>query len=519
MNGQNPCPIEEPLGLLALATYLGRERPDIQIDIYDACVSGKEPEEVVKEVSFGEYDLFCVSLLTPSAPGAFSAAKLIRRLRKREKPVIVFGGPHATALPEECIKQGADICITGEGEKTLSSVVAWYEAGAPKQMLKGISGIASEDEYGNIWKTDNCSPIELDDVSPMSYKKVEKYRYQTDAHITAPGKARSLMFSRGCVHNCSYCCSTFMWKRTLRQLTPYAAVEELERSVQEGYVCFHFYDDDFMVSRLWLRTFAEEIIRRNLAVQYTCLSSCKSFLRVDEDTLKLLKTSGMSLVEIGVESMQPEVLDLIGKNQSVSEVVDVFARADELDINIFPLLLMMAPGETLAGHLRQERLMREIVGRSVYLLESLGGNVGVFLRHGAFYTPYPGTRAWFNKEKQGIVIDNNWSNWTTAKMCFVPNTLLYERPVNVKKDLQINCTDIVVEHMERFLSDDNALSIAEAIGHIGELATGKKTILDISESVYDKYGCMARREAVAFTIMAVLTKAVFQETFISKEDI
>jgi radical SAM superfamily enzyme YgiQ (UPF0313 family) len=516
MNTQNPCPIEEPLGLLSIAAYFNKKSPDMELDILDACVAAKEPEDVVKEAFGRMYDFFCASVITPSAPNAFRAAQLIRRLRSSGRPIIVFGGPHATALPEECLGLGADICIIGEGEEALFRLVVWYEDGARPEKLKEIEGIAFRDKNGNIWKNDKHHYIDIAAVSPVPYNAVSKYRYQTDAHITKPGMARPIMFSRGCSNNCSFCCSAIMWKRTIRRTTPREAIEELERSLENGYECFHIYDDDFLASPEWVRNFAEEIFRRELNIRYTCLSSCKSFLRVDEDTLKLMKMSGMSLVEIGIESLMPRVLSVLRKRQNVSEILEVFSRANKLDVNIFPLLLIMAPEETLGGHLKQEGMMRKIIGCDESLFATLEGNVGIFLRHAGFYTPYPGTYAWVRKDQQGIIIDNDWSNWTTTKMCFVPKTLVLERPINLTNSIQNNVMDKVMEHVMRVPLGD--VAAPDALEYMRQLANGDNTILDISKSLCDRFNGIEIRRALAFTVTSVLAGGIIGDFFVSRFD-
>ena len=88
------------------------------------------------------------------------------------------------------------------------------------------------------------------------------------------------MASRGCANDCPFCCSKLMWNRKLRYRSVQNVVDEIERDYNVYDVKeYHFYDDDFLVNRAFIREFGREILRRGLEIKFCCLSTCKSFLK------------------------------------------------------------------------------------------------------------------------------------------------------------------------------------------------------------------------------------------------
>ncbi len=81
------------------------------------------------------FDVILISGMTPDIP---AMGKTIRKWRKGNKGSVIIGGP-ASSEPERVLKRtGADIAITGEGEKTLSELI---ELGALQGATHGLDGI------------------------------------------------------------------------------------------------------------------------------------------------------------------------------------------------------------------------------------------------------------------------------------------------------------------------------------------------------------------------------------------
>jgi radical SAM superfamily enzyme YgiQ (UPF0313 family) len=88
-----------------------------------------------RKIEVQNYDIILISGMTSDIP---AMRKTIRKWRKENKGSVVIGGP-SSSEPERVLKKiGADIAITGEGEKTLSELI---ELGALHGSTEGLDEV------------------------------------------------------------------------------------------------------------------------------------------------------------------------------------------------------------------------------------------------------------------------------------------------------------------------------------------------------------------------------------------
>lgn len=118
------APIAPPI-LEYLAALSRQADPSIEIQL----ISASATPEAVNSL---ECDLAAISILTPTAvPGYLIADRL------RERGVkVVFGGMHASAMPEEAKGHG-DAVVIGEAESVWPTVLKDFKAGALKPFYQG----------------------------------------------------------------------------------------------------------------------------------------------------------------------------------------------------------------------------------------------------------------------------------------------------------------------------------------------------------------------------------------------
>ncbi|HEY6872942.1 MAG TPA: radical SAM protein [Geobacteraceae bacterium] len=156
------APVAPPI-LEYLAALTRRADPDIDIEL----ISVSATPDAIDRL---ECDLAAISLLTPtSVPGYRIAEKLRARGIK-----VVFGGMHASAMPEEAKSHG-DAVVVGEAESVWPEVLRDFRAGSLKPFYYG-------------------EQIALDDLPTPLYGMLG------GGHMF-----RIVNTSRGCPFNCTFC--------------------------------------------------------------------------------------------------------------------------------------------------------------------------------------------------------------------------------------------------------------------------------------------------------------------------
>jgi radical SAM superfamily enzyme YgiQ (UPF0313 family) len=294
------------LGTLILGTMMKKRGWDVELFVEDF-------RKVDFDVIAGA-DLVGISTITSTAPRAYAIAD---RVRAMGIPVLM-GGPHVTYLTEEALEH-ADFVVRGEGETALAAFIEAREKGAG---FADVPNLSYKDEYGTIVH------------NPMAPRAADLDRIPfPDFSLLRPG-AKGLKYmssipvltSRGCPFDCSFCSVTGMFGRKYRFRSTENIIEELRLYSGRKTMIF-FYDDNFAADPRRTRELCEAIIREKLRITWT--TQVRADVTRDPELVGLMKKSGCHTVYIGFESVNPDALEDMKKQQTVAEIanaVKVFRR-------------------------------------------------------------------------------------------------------------------------------------------------------------------------------------------------
>lgn len=156
------APIAPPI-LEYLAALTRRADPDIEIELISASATPDAFDTL-------ECDLAAISLLTPTSVPGYRIAEGLRARGIK----VVFGGMHASAMPEEAKFHG-DAVVIGEAESVWPEVLRDFRAGQLKPFYRG-------------------EQIALDDLPTPLY-----------GLLGGGHRFRIVNTSRGCPYNCTFC--------------------------------------------------------------------------------------------------------------------------------------------------------------------------------------------------------------------------------------------------------------------------------------------------------------------------
>jgi anaerobic magnesium-protoporphyrin IX monomethyl ester cyclase len=154
----------------------------------------------------------------------------------------------------------------------------------------------------------------VDSISPdWGILEWEKYIYiPLGVRVAIPNMAR------GCPFTCSFCSQWKFW-RNYRIRDPKKVVDEIEILVRDHQVGFFILaDEEPTINRKKFVQFCEELIARNLPVQWGINTRVTDILR-DEELLPLYRKAGLIHVSLGTEAAAQLKLDRFNKETTVAQ--------------------------------------------------------------------------------------------------------------------------------------------------------------------------------------------------------
>jgi radical SAM superfamily enzyme YgiQ (UPF0313 family) len=343
---------------LVLPLLAGLTPPDVEVRLVDENVEAIDTN--------ADVDWVAITCMTASAPRAYAIADAFRQ---RGIPV-VMGGIHPTVLPDEAAAH-ADAVAIGEAEPLWREVLADLAAGRlrPRYQHDGYS-----------------------DLSGLPRPRRELLR--VDRYLTT----NVVQTGRGCPNACSFCTVSTISGRSYR-FRPVGEVLE-EVSSLRGWV--GFVDDNIAGHPRR----AKELFEALIPLRTRWIGQADLTMAKDPELLSLAARSGCQAMFIGLESLSQENLRATHKSPNLG-------------------MDMSAAIRTI------HKAGIEIIGSFVLGLD--GDDGGVFARTVAFaeqhklvaaqfavLTPFPGTVMRQQLEREGRILDNDWSHYTMSNVVFRP---------------------------------------------------------------------------------------------------
>jgi radical SAM superfamily enzyme YgiQ (UPF0313 family) len=252
------------LGLLTLAALTPPEHEVEYLEVPDP--------RSLEELPNG-FDLVAISSYSAQIFEAYDLAD-----RYREAGVlVVMGGPHVTALPDEA-GQHCDAVVVGEGEPCWNRVLS----DASSHQLKSLY---------------DARPYDYDlaesPVPAFELLDIEHYNRLT------------VQASRGCPHRCEFCASSVLLTNRYKQKPVDNVVREIDRILEIWDRPFiEFADDNALVNR----SYWKELLTRVRAKRLRWFAETDLSVARDPELLDLMRESGCAQVLIGLESPVEEGL-------------------------------------------------------------------------------------------------------------------------------------------------------------------------------------------------------------------
>lgn len=397
-----------PLGLLSIAAWL--ERHQIDVEIIDCYATPMPLQELVQEVVRRAPDIAAFSCTTSSFLEGNRIAEALKTADNRIRTV--FGGAHACTMGAALLDTypAIDCLVLGEGEQTMLEL-----AQSGFSSLATIPGLAYRDENGKGTQSAVRELIaNLDDLPFPAYHLLPGFplKYKLPLFSSPSFPNTSIISSRGCPYQCSYC-DRSVFSRGFRFNSPEYILEHVAM-LQREYGIRHvfFYDDLFTFDRKRVARFCELKAQMGLKVTYNCIARLE---HVDQELLQLLKQSGCWQVNFGIESGDPEILKQHRKFYGLDEVGRKLKMVKDSGMRVKGLFMVGLPGE-------DEAAIRRTIDYALSLpLDEI--NVTKF-------TPFPGAPVYKTLQQFGE-FHENWELMNCMNFVFIPNGMSRQQLENL----------------------------------------------------------------------------------------
>ena len=325
-----------PLGLAYISSCLKSQGHDVMG--YDLNI--EDSGSLEEYICDFKPDVTAFSVINTDKKNALDVAG---RLKKLLDTTIVFGGPQPTISPEEfLIDESVDLVVRGEGEETFPRLL---EAIKDKKPLEEVDGIAYKID-GKITENNDRTLIENADNIMFPDREIFPLNRYCSGMLSAKTPYTSIITSRGCAFNCSYCPASIIWRSRWRPRSPVNVCDEIEMLVREYAIRdIHIEDDNFTVNEQRVFDFCDELIDRKLDVVWECPNG----LRPESLNLELLEKmseAGCKRIAIGIESASPQLLDELGRCSDLDTVKDAVDYSVNARISVCGYFMIGLPDET-----------------------------------------------------------------------------------------------------------------------------------------------------------------------------
>ncbi len=352
-----------------------------------------------------------ISIWTSEIPDAY---RIIKHIKSTSSVPVVVAGWHCTLFPEQTAAvTEIDYLIAGEGEEHIVTLADMLVAGQkpPRIFIRKM--------------------LDMEKLPAPDYSldhNIERFitSYLTDKlseYVRQPMRWLPYESSRGCPSQCTFCINVVADNMRYRKKSADKVVDELEELVKKHQLThLKIIDDNFFVDIKRTRAICEGMIKKGLNVTWDGECRCDYFneRHMNDETLVLLKKSGLIQLTLGIESGSTHTLKLMKKGIKPEQAKFAVKQCDRYGIIPRSSFIIEIPGESIEDIKMTIGFINEM---RKYKLFTCGVNT---------FRPYPKCELTEGLMKQGVLKEpQSFVEWTTRSVIDLYTAAEYVRPWQV----------------------------------------------------------------------------------------
>lgn len=360
-----------PLGPLTIATVL--KEAGYSVRMHDENIKPVYDEHRNKlSQSITEADAIGIYSVSSNANRGYLIADEIRKINPDVH--IVFGGPHASSLPEEALKHG-DSVVIGEGELVIPDIF--------KNRTKGV--------------------VQGKQVMDMDSLPFVDFTLNKDSKMS---KYVPISTSRGCPFACSFCSVSKVFGKEYRYRSAESVFQELQMHYKRGHKYFYFCDDNFTANKKRVMSLFDKILQSKMKIQW--MAEVRTNISKDEDVIELAAKTGCKCMLIGMESPNPNTLASYNKKQTPDDIENTARMMHKHGIAVHGMFIFGADADTMAS-----------ADETIAFCKKLGLESAQF----SVLFPIPGTDLNARINEENRIFTKNWDLYDGGHIVFQPKNM------------------------------------------------------------------------------------------------
>jgi radical SAM superfamily enzyme YgiQ (UPF0313 family) len=365
-----------------------------------------------------DVDLVGITCYTMTAPRVYEIADEFKRKGK----IVVLGGYHPTAMPEEAI-QHADSIVLGEAE------ASWPE----------LLSDAKNGKLKRFYNADN--DIDMAIIPPI----------RRDL-ITLNPILGAVQSTRGCSNKCEFCAIGSFCKHGVKIRPVNNVVQEIKQMPNRIFI---FHDPHLTSNPNYAKELFKEMIHQNVNKKWLANGTTNVLSKIDEEFLDLASKAGCLEWFVGFESVSQKALNGIKKTHNkVENFKKLIKKLHDHG--------MIVQGGIIFGFDEDTPDIFDITLEKMHEFEIDVVEVNIL-------TPYPGTPLYERLEKEGRIISRDWSRYNQVDVVYQPKNMsveeLYEGARKVAKEFY-NIKNVIARTAKIFYITRSLMGFFPAGGNI-----------------------------------------------------
>jgi radical SAM superfamily enzyme YgiQ (UPF0313 family) len=375
------------LGPVIIATLL--QQAGHTVEVLSEYVTDLDRDEIDKA------DFVGISITTYNAKRGFEIAEGIK------KPV-VFGGFHASLMPEECLFYG-DYVIRGDGHPIIE--LADFLNNIENSDISAIPNLVY-DENGKVHY--NRTETKAINVVPDFRLVKNYYKPNILRFLRIPLIVNA---SRGCHYKCIFCAIREVYC-DFKNKDKEVVIGDIKSQIKNQHFVstilprtIWITDDNFFSDIQWAKSILKDLAKEKLS--YNFAIQARVDIAHDDELLKLLKEANFGRIYLGIESLNDNSLASFKKESSLNEITNALIRIKHHGLDVFGLFVF-GDDEFKKGD-----------GKKVAEFAKKYDFTGILVQP---LTPFPGTQLFKKFKAENRILHEDWQHYN-GKVVFQPKNL------------------------------------------------------------------------------------------------